>query len=248
MLRVLLADDEPLSLKRLRRLLQDAPDVELVGCAVDGIEALSLASTLAPDLLILDIEMPGLDGFGAFAALSHPKPELVFCTAYSDYAHRAFDVQALDYLLKPVTQERVFECLQRVQQVLLARNALKEKIQAEARPGAHDRIAFPRIALPMGRHLEYIEPNDIDYLQANANYLSVFVRGREFVLRETLSAMLGRLDQTQFLRIHRSRAVRIGAVTKLSQDALGRLRLTLHSGVELYAGRRMRADLEKRLA
>ena len=233
---VAVVDDEPLARMRLQRLLAHFEDVELVLCVSDS-GALMQAITAQPvDLLFIDIEMPELDGFSAFSRLPEPRPLLVFVTAHADYASRAFDVRAVDYLLKPVTLDRIGESLQRVR---LARAA-----QAALASAALPTVRYAEsLALPMGRRTELVDTQSIDYLQAQANYVSVFVGEREFVLRSTLGALIEQLDPAQFLRIHRSCLVRLGAVQAVTGLSSGRYQLRLHSGKIVLAGRSARQQL-----
>lgn len=235
-LRVVIADDEPLARLRLRRLLSGIAGIEIVAECASGIEVMQLLPDCPCDLLFLDIQMPGADGFQALEKLRvHPRA-VVFITAHAEHAVRAFDVQAVDYLLKPISAARLEQAVAR------ARSALVADAFATV-----PSVLRRRLALPIGRRMQMVELNELDCAIAQANYVELKVGTRSFVLRDTISGFHARLDPRQFLRIHRSAIVRIDAIREVEPMASGRYRVNLHSGVRLVCGRTYREALRAAL-
>lgn len=232
-LRVVIADDEPLARLRLRRLLSAMPGgLEVVAECASGIELMQLLPDCPCDLLFLDIQMPGADGFQVLEHVVARPRSVVFVTAYAEHAVRAFDVQAMDYLLKPIAAGRLLQAVERVQRALIA----DAPVPAPA--------PMPRrLALPIGRRMQMVELDELDCALAQANYVELRVGVRSFVLRETISGFHARLDPQRFLRIHRSALVRIDAIREVEPLASGRYRVNLHSGLRLVSGRSYRDAL-----
>ena len=235
-LRVVIADDEPLARLRLRRLLGTIPGLEVVAECASGIEVMQLLPDCPCDLLFLDIQMPGADGFQALEHVVARPRAVVFVTAHAEHAVRAFDVQAVDYLLKPISADRLLQALERVQRALASEAAI---IATPAIPR--------RLALPIGRRMQMVELDELDCALAQANYVELKVGARTFVLRETISGFHARLDPQRFLRIHRSAIVRIDAIREIEPLASGRYRVNLHSGQRLVSGRSYRDALRAAL-
>lgn len=225
LLRVAIVDDEALARARLRRLLAADPNLVICGdyeCAA----TLAAGWAGAPaDLLLTDIAMPECDGFDALRQLQPPPASVVFVTAYAQHALRAFTIAATDYLLKPVEPERLRETLQRV----------RERLRSDV-PTPGPRYA-ERLALPIGRRLQLIAVDSIDYVVAQANYVELHAAGRSFVVRKTLTALQTELDPQRFARIHRSLLVRLGGVAEIEPLDSARYRLRLESGATLLSGR-----------
>lgn len=227
-LRLLIVDDEPPARARLRRLLAELPGVAVAGEAGDGVEALEAVARLRPDALLLDVQMPAIDGFGVAASLPEPGgPAVVFVTAFDRYALQAFDAAAVDYLLKPVEPERLARALQR----------LREK-RGTTRPAA------PRQLLVEERgRLRVLEVDCIAWITAADNYVELHAGdGRHWLLRRTLAALLADLGQG-FLRIHRSHAVAVRAVAELRGAERGDAVVHLAGGQELPCSRKHRGRL-----
>ena len=235
-LRVVIADDEPLARLRLRRLLGTIPGLEVVAECASGIEVMQLLPDCPCDLLFLDIQMPGADGFQALEHVVARPRAVVFVTAHAEHAVRAFDVQAVDYLLKPISADRLLQALERVQRALASEAAI---IATPAIPR--------RLALPIGRRMQMVELDELDCALAQANYVELKVGARTFVLRDTISGFHARLDPQRFLRIHRSAIVRIDAIREIEPLASGRYRVNLHSGQRLVSGRSYRDALRAAL-
>ena len=235
-LRVVIADDEPLARLRLRRLLGAMLGFEVVAECASGIEVMQMLPDCPCDVLFLDIQMPGADGFQALEHVVAKPRAVVFVTAYAEHAVHAFDVQAVDYLLKPISAERLQQALDRVQRAF-ANDA------PVALPAAPPR----RLALPIGRRMQMVEIDELDCALAQANYVELKVGVRSFVLRETISGFHARLDPQRFLRIHRSAIVRIDAIREVELLASGRYRVNLHGGLRLVSGRSYRDALREAL-
>lgn len=229
-LRVAIADDEPLARMRLRRLLSAEPDLQIVWECGDGTALLEALSEQPVDAIFLDIEMPELDGFGTVRSLTQAEltlPMVVFCTAYDQYAPRAFDIDAVDYLLKPVQSTRLGESLERLRR--------QKRLHASAPASASE---FPDyLSLPIGRRMHRIAVSAISVVLAQANYLEVRADNRSFVLRQTLANFSKQLNPSAFVRIHRSCVIRIGAVESIESIGSGRYRLRLRDGSQHYAAR-----------
>jgi two-component system, LytTR family, response regulator len=245
MLRVLIVDDEPVARRRIRRFLRAEGDIEVVGEAGDGRAALRALEADVPDLMFLDVQMPELDGFEVVKRAPR-LPAIVFVTAYDQYALRAFEVHALDYLLKPFTRDRLHDAILRVRAARIARSeapdsrlaALIEEVSSRPRylrrlPGR----AGPRIVL--------LEAAQIDWIQAADNYVVLHAGGREYLMRETMARLEQELDPEEFARIHRSALVRIDRVAELLPSPHGDFRVTLKSGAQLTLSRFYRERLER---
>lgn len=230
-LRVMVVDDVLLARQRLERLLAAEAGVQLVAGCGDAVAALDALAAARPDVLLLDIEMPEIDGFGLLARLPPAaRPEVVFVTAYDQHAVRAFEVHAVDYLLKPVEPERLHAALHRVRQRLEARAAA---------PG--------RLLLRDGDGTQVLAMAQIDWVEAAGNYLCIRAQGRTHVQRCTLAQMEKRLDARRFQRIHRSRIVNVERIARLVPQFNGDHTVVLHDGTELALSRTYRDALFARL-
>jgi two-component system LytT family response regulator len=248
-LHVLIVDDEPLARSRLRALLEREPDVEVVGESGDGTAAVAAARALRPDLVFLDVQMPALDGFGVLEALGEPLPAVVFVTAYDRYALRAFEVHALDYLLKPFDRERFRRALERARAALqrdesLAVNRKLLELLDDVRPG---RKAAPRLVVKTAGRVFFLRPEEIDWVEAAGNYVKLHAGREEHLLRETMSALEGRLDADRFVRIHRSALVNLDRVRELQPWFHGDYKVILRDGTELTLSRGYRPKLQELL-
>ena len=237
MLRVILVDDEPLARERLRGLLHRADtEVELVAEAGSGREAIPLIHEHRPDLVLLDIQMPGLDGFDVVDLLAPPRPHIVFVTAFDTYALRAFEVHALDYLTKPVTLERLNRLLARIE-ALKERNASDEAL--DRLEASRAEAPLRRLTLQMGRRLRVTEPEEIRYFEAREKIvLAHLFEGKAYPTHFTIQTLERRLDHTAFLRIHRAFLVNLTAIRELSPWFSGTLQLGLDDGTKLPISRR----------
>jgi DNA-binding LytR/AlgR family response regulator len=241
-MRVLVVDDEPIARRRLLRMLERIPGAEVAGEAEDGEEALEQIRRLAPDVLLLDIQMPGLDGLSLALAGGDRFPAVVFVTAHAEYAVGAFEANAVDYLLKPVDPERLEEALARVR---TRRSVDPLRIQGLAERLAATRPP-PRLVAHRRGSRYFFDPLEIPRIRAEAKY-SVFRSGEsEYLLEESLSSLEERLDPCGFLRVHRSELVNLRFVTALHGTA-GRIQLELKNGQRVSVARRRVAIVERRL-
>jgi two-component system LytT family response regulator len=247
-----IADDEVLARRNLRALLANQDGIHLVGECRDGHEVVATLRELAPELLFLDIHMPGLDGFGALARAAS-LPVTVFVTAHEQHALRAFDADAVDYLLKPFGDERFLRALhrarlevQRRRMVELAstpvappaRRTPPRERSAESAPG-------DRIAVKDGRGVELVEAASIDWITALGYYAELHIAGRSILLREPLQDLETRLDPARFVRIHRSTIVNVDRISRLDRLPHGDFDVVLTDGTHLRMSRARRDALER---
>jgi two-component system LytT family response regulator len=228
-LRALVADDEPMARARLARLLGEDGAVDIVAECVDGADALAAIREQRPDVAFLDIRMPGIDGLQVAAHADDGRTRIVFVTAFAEHAVRAFENAATDYLLKPYSPERLRATLGRV----------RERLAPERYP--------ERLLLHAGARMRLVPAAEIDALVACANYVEVHCGAARHLARDTLAAVEARLDPAQFLRIHRSRIVRIGAVRDIELLPSGQYLLRLHDGMRLSSGRSYRERVRSAL-
>jgi two-component system, LytTR family, response regulator len=248
-IRVVVADDEPLARERIRTLLAAHPDMELVAECEDGEEAATVVSARSPDLLFLDVQMPGLDGFGVLELLpADQRPAVVFITAYDEHAVRAFEVNAIDYLLKPVEPARFEAAVARARERLAGpagerRDAL-EAVLAELRRGS----AYPgRLVVRDGSRVCFVRVEEIDWIDAAGNYARLHVGAAVHLLREPLKVLEARLDPGRFLRVHRSAIVNLERITSVEPYFHGEYTLTLRDGTRLTCSRTHSARLRNLL-
>lgn len=227
-MRAVIADDEPPARRKLRRLLAREADVSIAGEASTGGETVALLREHLPDVLFLDVQMPGLDGFQVLEALGDlGETAVVFVTAYDEYAVRAFAVQALDYLLKPVTEERLALVMERLRTHLSRR-----------RPRAEQPRFWKRILVQGSRLARFMQVAEIDWIEADRNYLVLHCGTQEHLVRATLEAFVERLDPNEFVRINRSTVVNLDRVRELRPCTHGEFRVILEGGLELTWSRR----------
>jgi two-component system, LytTR family, response regulator len=253
-IRTLLVDDEEIARRGLRVRLERANDIEIVGECKNGLEAIDAINLLSPELVFLDIQMPELSGFDVLRS-ARPKstPHVVFVTAFDQYAVRAFEVHALDYLLKPIDDERFAETLRHAREVMLRTRdgayarQIGEAISSLTRSSTLpvDRAASDRLAIPAGDRVMIIRIADIDWIQASDNYVSIHVGKKSWLLRETISALDQRLTPKGFVRIHRSTVVNAQRVTELRSLPNGEFAIVLTDGTILRLSKSYRAALDQ---
>jgi len=230
--RVLIVDDEEPARRKIRRLLSGETDVEIVGEAATGTEAIEAIRRLTPDLVFLDVQIPPPNGFGIIDALGRDNaPDVIFVTAFDEHALRAFEVRALDYLLKPVTPARFREALDR------ARERFEQAPSADpARPKP-----LARILVRDDTKAFLLALDRVDRIEADGNYVRLHSNGRSFTVRMAIGALAGRLDADQFLRISRSAIVRLDAIKELHPWFHGDYHVVMTDGARLTWTRRYRA-------
>jgi two-component system LytT family response regulator len=243
-LKVLLVDDEPLARQLLRVLLQDHVDLEVVG-ECSGPEAAAKVLHHGPDILLLDVQMPGVDGFGVLEQLGPERtPVVVFVTAYDAYALRAFDVHALDYVLKPVSEERLGTALQRARERVqeARRGGVDERLEALLK----ERTTWARRFLVRTRDRTLVvDAEAVDWVEAADYYVSLHVGEKTHLLRETMAELEQRLDPRRFFRVHRSAIVNLERVKEIHPLFRGDCELVLSTGARVRLSRTRKADFEK---
>jgi two-component system, LytTR family, response regulator len=253
-IRTLLVDDEEIARRGLRVRLERVQDIEIVGECQNGVEAIESINLLAPDLVFLDVQMPELSGFDVLSAVRpRATPYVVFVTAFDEYAVRAFEVHALDYLLKPIDDERLAATLRRVRAAMLGTRdgayarQFAEAIESLTRSGARppDRLGSDRLAIPTGDRVMIVRLADIDWIQASDNYVSIHVGKKTWLLRETISALEQRLTPKGFARIHRSTIVNAQRVTELRSQPNGEFLVVLTDGTTLRMSKSYRGALDQ---
>ena len=232
-LKLLIADDEPLAAERLQLMLAQCSGVDLVGTASDGDSAVRMAEALAPDLLLLDIEMPGLDGIDVARALAErqPSPAVVFITAFDQFAVAAFEVEAVDYLMKPVNPERLRRALDRARSHVVARQQGRAPAKSTSSPyleefWASDLTGLVRVAA-----------RDVDKVSAERDYMRLHVGRRSWLIHHSMNALEEGLDPELFVRVHRSAIVRRDFIAGFTRNPSGRWIARLADGTEQPVGR-----------
>lgn len=267
-IRTLLVDDEPIALRGLQQLLQTENDIEIVGQCADGAAAIASIAELLPDLVFLDIQMPELSGFDVIAGIGlECMPMVIFVTAYDVYAIRAFEVHALDYVLKPVDPQRLQQALQQARRQMQNRH-VPQQPESEAKTSNSMPIMLraqiqnvlqelgwvqpqrwcKRLAIKHNGRVILIDINDVDKIEAAGNYVEIEVRRSEgnksYLLRESLSSLEQRLDPAQFARIARSSIVNINSVQELQNMFNGDFVAVLKNGSKVNGSRRYREALD----
>lgn len=238
-LTALIVDDEPLAREGLAMLLARDPEISVIHEAKDGREALAAIRSLQPDIVFLDVQMPEVDGLGVITEIgSENMPAVVFVTAYDRYAIRAFEINAIDYLLKPVTAERFLRALDRVKK----RVGIKPVEESQRIISLLETIAAPhrylkRLAVRSAGKTTFVDVEDIDWIEAAENYVELHLGRCSHLVHTALNSMEKSLDPEIFLRIHRSIIVNVKRIKELQPALHGEYVLTLESGVRLQSGR-----------
>jgi len=256
-IRTILVDDEKLAIRGLQLRLEAHPDVEVIDTCLNGREAIRAIKTHKPDLVFLDIQMPGFDGFSVVSGLMEVEPPLfVFVTAYSDHAIRAFEAQATDYLMKPVEQERLADTMERVRQRLAEKRGVEEverlkEVLAEHAPEAHEELVDTGDTHAANRYEKMInikdqgqifrvEVDSIERIDAAGDYMCIYTGGDTLILRETMKDLEKRLDPRKFQRVHRSTIVNLDLVKQVKPHTNGECFLVLESGAQVKVSRSYR--------
>jgi two-component system LytT family response regulator len=247
MIRTLIVDDEPLAREGLRLLLAGEPDVEIVGEAADADEAVKMIREHGPDLLLLDVQMPGASGFDVLQRIAtEPLPAVVFVSAHDQFALRAFEVHALDYLLKPPSRERLAEAVRRVRDAARREDpagAVAIRNLLETLGGTPAPAYIERFVVRERQRYLLVPARDTIRIEAAGNYAEIHARGRTYLIRETMTELERQLDPAKFARIHRSTIVSIDHVTEIEPDGGGDFLVTLDDGTELKMTRGYRERL-----
>ncbi len=237
MIRAILVDDEPLARERMRMLLDQAEvPVSIIGEAASGKEALPLIHSKRPDLVFLDVQMPVLDGFDVLDLMAPPRPHIIFVTAYDEYALRAFEVHALDYLMKPVRLERLTHSLQRVASLMDSGQPANDGLQALSNTRSDHPLR--RLTLHIGTRLRVVEPTEVQYFEAKDKLVVAHTAEGSPLTDLTLQQLEDRLDPAHFLRIHRAFLLNVTQIRELIPWFSGTYKLKLKSGATLPVARR----------
>jgi two-component system LytT family response regulator len=240
MIRALIIDDEPLPRERIRTLLGEHRDVEVIGECRDGQVAVDTILAARPDLVFLDIQMPELDGFEVIKAISHEYlPAIIFVTAFDQYAIRAFDVNAIDYLLKPINAARFETAVQRAIERLAQSNPREPDPQLlnfieQLRAGPKFTTRF---VVRSGARVSFVRTSEVDWIDVADNYVRLHIAGREHLVRETLKSVESQLDPDLFIRVHRSVIINLDRVETVEHTFHGEYLVTMKDGAKLTTSR-----------
>jgi two-component system, LytTR family, response regulator len=249
-IRAIIVDDEPLGRERIRNLLADDPDIEIVGESSDGRRAVASIAKLKPGLLFLDVQMPEMDGFEVLESIAGAEmPVVIFVTAYDKYAVKAFQVHALDYLLKSFDRDRFAEALRRAKlEIAKGRNLRLDERLASLIEDLQERRSKPeRFFVRSGGRVLFLRIEEIDWIEAADNYVSLHVGRDSHMLRGTIASIEERLDPRKFIRIHRSTIVNLDRVLELSPLFHGDYVVRLCDGTKLTLSRSYREKLQEPL-
>ncbi len=257
-IRVLIADDEPPARSRLRHLLARHPEIEIAGETAGGAETVAAIRSLSPDLVFLDVQMPDLDGFGVVAEIGpESMPAVIFVTAFDQYALRAFEASALDYLLKPFDDERFARALERAREEVRRgrldglcgklRSLLGEGAPAPA-PESRETAPAQRLTIRSAGRVVFVDVAEVDWIEGAGSYVRLHAGARSYLLRDSLRHLESSLDPDRFLRVHRSAMVNVSRVRELRPRSHGESLLVLADGTELKASRTYRDRLARLLA
>jgi two-component system, LytTR family, response regulator len=249
MIRALIVDDEPLARERIRALLANEPDIAVTGECINGAQAVAAIRDTKPDLVFLDVQMPGMGGFDVIRDLPKEQmPLVIFVTAYDQHALKAFEVHALDYLLKPFKQARFKETLQHAREALASRQAAEnsQKLLALINRSQPAPEHLARIPVRNGDRVVFVKTDQVDYIESAGNYVVLHAGKENHVVRETLTALEEKLDPKQFLRISRSTLVNADRIKELQPLFKGEHAVLLHNGKQLTMTRGIR-EVQERL-
>lgn len=268
-LRVLIVDDEPLGRQRIEDLVRRDPSIEIAGTATDGPSAVRAIRSLRPDIVFLDVQMPGMDGMEVIREVGPGgMPVTILVTAYDRHALEAFELAAIDYVVKPFDDERFEQALDRARRLVGAREAtaLRERLLALLQDPTTDVASTPtpplpvrtlpdsrgpwleRIAVESRGKVKFVQVRDINYIMASGPYAELYLPDRRHLVRVSMNTLEEQLDPARFMRVHRSAIVRLAMVDTLHKGAGGDYQAQLRNGVRLSVSRSRREELERRLA
>ena len=251
-IRTIIADDEHLARKKLRLLLGSEPGVQVVAECQDGRQTVGSVREHKPDLLLMDVRMPDVDGFEVLLQLAGDEmPVVIFTTAYDQFAVRAFEAHAMDYLLKPFERERLHQSIERARAELLKShnrdltNRILDLLSSKAEPKVNPRQTEDRMVIRAGGKVVFLDLEDVDWIEAAANYVKLNVGKESYLLREGIGSVSERLDPDRFVRIHRSVIVNVRKIKELQPCDSGEYIAVLKNGKELSCSRGYRAELQR---
>lgn len=241
-LRTLIVDDEPLARERIKRFLRDEGEIEIIGECGNGTDAIAAIKSDSPDLVFLDIQMPEQTGFDVVKSLNGKMPAIVFVTAYDQYALQAFDVHALDYLLKPFTRERIHRAVSRARESIESRRggSIDERLITLIADLKQEKKYLERLVVKTTGRVFFLRTDEIDWIEAAGNYVKLHVGRETHMIRETMNGIEGKLDPDKFLRIHRSTVVHIDRIKELHPMFSGDYAVILRDNTELALSRNYR--------
>jgi two-component system LytT family response regulator len=249
-LKALIVDDEPIACRRIQRMLADDPDIQVVGTCTNGQQAIEAIQQYSPDLLFLDIQMPGMNGFTVLENISAQKmPHVIFVTAYDQYALRAFEVHALDYLLKPFDRERFSGAVSR------AKKQIEKDRSTQINHGILSLLKefntkseyVKRLVIKTNGRIFFLKTDEIDWVEAEGKYVYLHVGKDSHLMRQSISGLESELDPAKFIRIHRSAIVNIERIQELQPWFHGEYRVLLRNGTQLMLSRSHREKLQSLL-
>ncbi len=243
MIRTIIVDDERHARQKIRTLLSSERDVEVIAECANGKEAVSAILEKKPDLVFLDVQMPAMDGFDVVRETGDAARHVIFVTAYDEYAVRAFEVQALDYILKPFDRERFDKTMTRVRERLKNGGELQEKLRTfleNVRP----RSGRDRLMVKSAGRITFLRMTEIEWIEAADNYVRVHAGKETHLIRETMSNLESELDRRKFVRVHRSAIVNVDAISEIRSLFHGDHSIVLRTGTDIPLGRTFRDRLE----
>lgn len=246
-IRCLIVDDEPLGRERVASLLRTLPDADVIGLCDNGSDAIDMIDALSPDLLFLDVQMPELDGFGVLAAIRPTNlPAVIFVTAHSQYAIRAFEVHAQDYLLKPFDPDRLFAAYHRAAERIRLRQLEPANTQLLALVAdmARQRTRRTRVPIKTDGRVTLLPVEDIDWIESSDNHVKIHTKGHVHVVRQTLQSMDDTLPPDTFVRVHRSAIINVARIKEIQPWFTGEYVVILQDGTQVRTSRGYRARLE----
>ena len=244
-IRTLVVDDEPIARGRMIALLREHDDVDVVGECTNGVQAKEMVESVSPDLLFLDIQMPEMNGMALARAIQSTGAGVVFVTAYDDYAVEAFEVHALDYLLKPFSAERLSSALVLAREYVARQRAARTASPAAGREAANNNRN--RLMLKSGGRIHFVRTAEIDWCEAAGNYVRVHAGPQRYLVRDTMSHFESELDANQFIRIHRSTIVNADRIQEMQSSFNGEYVVILRGGTRLTLSRGYRDAIQPRL-
>jgi len=247
-IRVLIVDDEPLARSGLERLCARDPEIEVVGQCADGLSAVAAIEQVEPDLLLLDIQMQDMDGFEVLRAVGPDRmPHVIFVTAYDQFALRAFEVHALDYLLKPFGDKRFFDAIARAKQAIrqTGTSDLRDRLVALLEAGTATPAFATRIAVKETGSVFLVRADEIDWIEAADYYAKLHVRDKVHVIRESMKSLAARLDPARFFRVSRSAIVNLDRIREIQPFSRGSHMVILKDGTQVILSRSRREELER---
>jgi two-component system LytT family response regulator len=245
-MKVLIVDDEPLAREGMRLLLEAEPGITSLSEARNGAEAIAMIRAQPPDLVTLDVQMPQMDGFAVLRELgAEHMPPVIFVTAHDKYAIQAFEVNAIDYLLKPVTRERCSQALQRVRERLNSQGADNQHVMALLQQLASKPEYLARIALRSAGKIMFVNVEDIQFVQAAENYVELNLRNTRHLLHVPIATLESSLDPNDFLRVHRSIIVNVRHIHELETGPHGEFIVVLKGGARLQSSRSHHEKIKK---